>query len=78
MADNVVRLENSNERLPVKACGSCRHYRIDSWGASSADCVAASRHAATARIDECRDGRLWEPKLPPVPVLVRFKRWLIG
>ena len=71
----VIRLATSQERRPVPGCGTCRFHKR--WGVLD-DCLAVGTLCATARIYECRDGRLWEPKPTPVPVLVRFKRWLIG
>jgi hypothetical protein len=75
----VVRLPVSNERRPTHGCGNCLFYEEDRSNASWSKCRAIpGEYARDARRKECDHGRLWEPMPPPVPVLVRFKRWLIG
>lgn len=59
-------------------CSTCRHFRPDGFSAILGGCAATSTYAAYARRGECGGGRLWEAKPAPVPVLVRFKRWLVG
>lgn len=40
-------------------------------------CGALAGHYTSSAWRHCRGDR-WEPNPPPVPILVRFKRWLIG
>jgi hypothetical protein len=78
MIDQVEKLKQLPP-LIQQVCGSCRYYRRyrgykDSplWN----ECQAFSELAKFAW-PRCR-GHYWEPIPPPVPVLVRFKRWLVG
>lgn len=73
-----VHLIASQDRRPVRACSTCRHFRPDHDIVRWSDCLATSKYADVAREEECLNGALWEPIPEPVPVLIRFKRWLIG
>jgi hypothetical protein len=77
---NVVRIASSQRDPQTRACNTCRHRpRIF---ASLAICKATGGYVDFERAYDQKacgpSGRLWEPMPPPVPVLTRFKRWLIG
>lgn len=75
----VVRLATSQERKPTRACETCRYFKPDNWQITSLnECSAVSQKAGWARENECGGGDMWEVRLPSVPLLIRFKRWLIG
>lgn len=79
MADHIEQLK----RLPplqFPVCSTCAHYRDRGAPAHISDCLATSTYAdwSWARPGLCGGGKLWEPKPLPVPILVRFKRWLVG
>lgn len=75
---DVVKLVCSQE-LPIKVCGTCRHYKIDPYGiVRFSACHALSVYAHVARETRCNRGQLWEPKPPRVPFLRKIKEWLIG
>lgn len=59
---NVIRLAASQERRPVRACGTCRFYRRHSM----TSCTATDRMAFLARRYECNYGEMWEPKPPSI------------
>lgn len=75
-ADEIAKLK----RLPPLqqvGCGTCLFYKKDSWSMLSR-CNATGRLAHHAWQYQCKGGTLWQPNPLPVPILVRFKRWLIG
>lgn len=71
---NVIRLATARERPAVRACSTCR-YQFDDFGMR---CGAVAMMCVSARLTECKEGEMWEPKPPRVPVLIRLKTWLIG
>lgn len=75
---NIVKLVSSQTKPKVTACGTCRHFRLSSYGQSSHGCRAVATYADMARQGECRNGALWEAKPPRRPLLIAIKEWLIG
>lgn len=76
---SVVRLATSQERKPIRACETCRYFKRDSSDVTGwHECAATSQKAYFARTDECNGGEMWEAKPPPIPAIIRLKRWLIG
>jgi hypothetical protein len=80
MSEKVVRLVTQYEPPPklVRACTTCRHRQKDSWSAAFDKCMAVGTYVSTAREGECDHGTMWEPIPPPVPLLERLHRWLVG
>ena len=76
---NVVRIATSNSNPVKRACGTCKH--VVRPQSILPDCSATGRHIMTERHGGhvCGpEGKLWEPVPHPIPILIRFKRWLIG
>lgn len=61
----VIKLVSSQEQRPVRGCGTCRFYVRNSHTILSG-CDATGDYAATARLEECNEGQMWEP-YPPRP-----------
>ena len=62
--------------LQQVGCGTCLFYREDP---TFSKCAATGGNwADRAWEHQCKRGALWQPKPPPIPVLIRFKRWLVG
>ena len=63
--------------LTQQVCGSCVFFDYKN-SAYFSICRATSNLAVDSWERQCKRGQLWQPKPPFVPVLVRFKRWLVG
>lgn len=75
---NVVRLIVSQSAVPVRGCGTCRSFVRRELGPPADGCEATGGYASNARKGACLNGQLWEPLPAHVPILIRFKRWLVG
>jgi hypothetical protein len=75
MSDNVIRLASSRERAAVRACSTCAH-RYIKYG--SAQCGAVEMLCSSARLYECNEGGMWEPKPPRMSAARRFWLRLFG
>ena len=81
MTDAIDKLKQPPPPMMVPGCSTCRHLQRD--GSLSRDAywwrcgVVGGHYTRDIYHTRCK-GDLWEPKPPPVPVLVRFKRWLVG
>jgi hypothetical protein len=76
MTAEIVRFESLSKPRKV-GCGTCLFYKEDSVFPLSR-CKATSQYADYAWEDQCKQGTLWQAIPAPVPILIRFKRWLIG
>jgi hypothetical protein len=72
------KLKSGQPSLTVPGCDTCRHLEDKYRGASWWRCGALGGIYADAAWFRVCKGERWEPAPPHVPVLVRFKRWLIG
>lgn len=69
--NGVVKLVVNHKPQP-RACSTCRYHRR-SMGVS--DCRAVATYCRLARLSECNNGGMWEPR----PSLVaRVKLWIFG
>jgi hypothetical protein len=72
------KLKSGEPPLAVPSCASCRHL-TDTYGSAGYwRCGALGGIYADWAYHRSCKGAHWEPRPPPVPILVRFKRWLIG
>jgi hypothetical protein len=75
MTDAIDRLKSDPPPMLVPCCTTCRHFKRREY---RSDCDAVGgQYATIAYRYDCK-GVLWEPVPPPVPLLVRIKRWLVG
>jgi hypothetical protein len=72
--DNVIRLVASKEKV-VRACSTCKH-KYQNY--SMAQCGAVEMSCTVARITECSEGGLWEPKASAAPMRERILTWWRG
>jgi hypothetical protein len=76
--DEISKLKNLPP-LEQHVCGTCRFYKSGAFGTAHLEwyaCTAMSINAKDAW-PKCQ-GQYWQQKPPFVPVLIRFKRWLVG
>ncbi len=74
--DEITKLKNLPPLAQV-GCGTCRFY-VPHRILTLAGCEATSSYADGSWRNQCKGGQLWQPKPPPIPILIRFKRWLVG
>ena len=83
MTSAIDKLKEPPPPMMVPGCSTCRHLQNKEKANASLywNCGAqGGRPTAPAYGDawgKCQ-GTYWEPMPPHVPVLVRFKQWLIG
>ena len=77
MSDIVDKLKSPPPPMMVPGCTTCRHLGHRPYSDYLYCDALGGLYADRAYENRCK-GNLWEPHPPPVPVLVRFKRWLIG
>lgn len=76
MSDALDKLKSPPPPMMVPGCSTCRHRRgrdVCFWR-----CGAIGGHYTVHVYHTRCNGDMWEPLPPPVPALIRLKRWLIG
>ena len=80
-----IRLATSQERVPVRACGTCAHVISDRQGPRRWRCAVQGNLISVERKDFDDDpscgalGSWWTPRPPRQPgILERVWRWMFG
>lgn len=77
MGELIELVARNDNGSPSHVCGTCRFYKYDRDIPSLSFCKAVSTYACNAYTHQCH-GDYWQAIPPPVPVITKFKRWLIG